>query len=458
MAKAKTVYICQQCGAQSPKWVGKCTSCGSWNSFVEDIAVVVQSNSLSPRLSKPQNVVNPLLIGDIQTGKTERIDTHNGELNRVLGGGMVPGAVMLLAGEPGIGKSTLVLQVALNLVDKQILYVSGEESAEQIKLRAVRLSTGENHIKILSDTSLENIIFQADVHKPDVLIIDSIQTIQSERLESAPGSVGQIRECTQLLTTYVKRNNLPLILIGHITKDGTIAGPKVLEHMVDCVLQFEGDMNHVYRILRATKNRFGSTSEVGIFEMLSTGLREVANPSEILISDSEEELSGAVIAGTVEGARPLLIEVQALVSTAVYGTPQRSAIGYDLRRINMLLAVLERRVGFRLSQKDVFVNIAGGMKIIDPAVDLALIIAILSSDFDLAMKKRWCFAGEVGLTGEVRPIQRIEQRISEARKLGFERIFVPAGNLKNLPKQSNIQVIGVSRVDDVLHKVFKRSQ
>jgi len=425
---------------------------------VEDIASTVQQPALNMRLSKPQNLVNPLQIDQIQTGKTERIDTHNGELNRVLGGGMVPGAVMLIAGEPGIGKSTLVLQVALHLSDKQVLYVSGEESAEQIKLRANRLSSSETKIKILSDTSLENIIYQAEVHKPEVLIIDSIQTMQSERLESAPGSVGQIRECTQILTGFVKKNNLPLILIGHITKDGSIAGPKVLEHMVDCVLQFEGDMNHVYRILRATKNRFGSTAEVGIFEMLSTGLREVANPSEILISDSTEELSGAVIAATVEGARPLLIEVQALVSTAVYGTPQRSAIGYDLKRINMLLAVLERRVGFRLSQKDVFINIAGGMKIADPAVDLALIIAILSSDFDLAMKKRWCFAGEVGLTGEVRPIQRIEQRISEARKLGFERIIVPAGNLKNLPKQNNIHVIGVNKVEDVLHKVFQKKQ
>jgi len=450
--KLKTVYICQNCGAQSPKWVGKCSSCGEWNSYVEE---VVEKSPKKTGIVSSGAAIKPLRLQDIKAEEFRRFDTKDAELNRVLGGGLVPGSLVLIGGEPGIGKSTLVLQVALNLNTKNILYVSGEESAQQIKLRADRLENVKSDCLLLSETSLEKIFLTLKNVKPDILVIDSIQTISTDNIESAPGSVSQIRECTSRLLRYAKENAVPVLLIGHITKDGHLAGPKVLEHIVDTVLQFEGDQNYMYRILRSVKNRFGSTSEIGIYEMKQSGLREVSNPSELLLSDNGEDLSGGAVAATIEGVRPILIETQALVSSAAYGTPQRSATGFDIRRMNMLLAVLEKRVGFRLAVKDVFLNIAGGIKVNDPAIDLAVIISILSSNVDMAVPKNVCFAGEVGLSGEIRPVARVEQRIGEAEKLGFKAIFVPKNNLKGVDfARFNIKVLQVSKVSEVFKRLF----
>lgn len=411
MAKAKTVYTCQQCGAQSPKWVGRCSSCGNWNTLVEEIVVKDRKNVVPSKTSSGNQAKK---LNEVATEQAKRLDTKNEELNRVLGGGLVEGSLVLIGGEPGIGKSTLALQIALDMKDKKVLYVSGEESIHQIKLRAKRLQKDNELCYFLSETSLENILAQSSVLEPDMMVIDSIQTVSTEYIESSPGSVSQIRECTNGILKYAKEHMVPVILIGHITKEGSLAGPKVLEHIVDTVLQFEGENQYMYRILRAVKNRFGSTSELGIFEMQSTGLREVSNPSELLINTEHEGLSGTAIAAAIEGIRPLLIEIQSLTSTAAYGTPQRSSTGFDLRRLNMLLAVLEKRAGFKLATKDVFLNIAGGIKVDDPAIDLAVITAILSSNFDIPVDKSLCFAGEVGLSGEIRSINRLEQRIGEA--------------------------------------------
>lgn len=450
--KLKTVYICQNCGTQSPKWVGKCNSCGEWNSFVEE---VVEKSPKKTGIVSSNIAIKPLKLHEIKAEEHRRLDTRNAELNRVLGGGLVPGSLVLIGGEPGIGKSTLVLQVALNLNTKNILYVSGEESAQQIKLRADRLENVKSDCLLLSETSLEKIFLTLENVKPDILVVDSIQTISTDSIESAPGSVSQIRECTSRLLRYAKENSVPVLLIGHITKDGHLAGPKVLEHIVDTVLQFEGDQNYMYRILRSVKNRFGSTSEIGIYEMKQSGLREVSNPSELLLSNNDDDLSGGAVAATIEGVRPILIETQALVSSAAYGTPQRSATGFDTRRMNMLLAVLEKRVGFRLAVKDVFLNIAGGIKVNDPAIDLAVIISVLSSNVDIAVPKNVCFAGEVGLSGEIRPVARVEQRIGEAEKLGFKAIFVPKNNLKGVDlSRFNIKVLQVSKVSEVFKRLF----
>ncbi|TKG93443.1 DNA repair protein RadA [Puteibacter caeruleilacunae] len=451
MAKTKTQYACQNCGANSPKWIGKCPYCGEWNTYVEEV-VTKTSNKVPGLVSGTGS--KPMLLGDIKTNDETRIDTGNAELNRVLGGGLVPGSITLIGGEPGIGKSTLVLQVALDIADKKVLYVSGEESMQQIKLRAERLHRGGRPCYFLSETLLENILNQIKQLEPDLVIIDSIQTVATDRVESSPGSVAQIRECTTSILKLAKEASLPVLLIGHINKEGSLAGPKVLEHIVDTVLQFEGDRNYMYRILRSTKNRFGSTSELGIFEMNQEGLREVTNPSELLLSQHSDELSGTAISAAVEGLRPFLIEIQALVSSAAYGTPQRSATGFDLRRMNMLLAVLEKRAGFKLMSKDVFLNIAGGLKVNDPAIDLAVLCAILSSNFDIAINKRFCFAGEVGLTGEIRPINRIEQRIGEAEKLGFSEIFIPKFNSGIQQQKYKIKVHQVTRVEEVFKRVF----
>jgi DNA repair protein RadA/Sms len=453
MAKTKTIYVCQSCGATAPKWTGQCQSCGEWNTVVEEVEVVGKNKSLATMVSR--NLDKPQQLSEIVTGKTERFSTSNDELDRVLGGGLVPGAMILLGGEPGIGKSTLALQVALNIRDKIVLYISGEESLEQIKLRSTRLAGDNSSCLFLSETSLENILVQIDQVKPDVLVVDSIQTVSTELIESSAGSVSQIRECTTGIMKKTKSLSIPSILIGHITKEGSIAGPKVLEHVVDTVLQFEGDRNFMYRILRASKNRFGSTNEMGIYEMNHDGLRQVSNPSELLINSDHQGLSGTAVAAAIEGVRPFLIEVQALVSSAAYGNPQRSTTGFDLRRMNMLLAVLERRAGFKLISKDVFLNIAGGIKIADPAIDLALICAVLSSNFDLPVDSTVCFAGEVGLTGEVRPVSRVEQRISEASKLGFKSIFIPYSNKGIHDKKYDIEIVRVKNVGETLRRLFK---
>lgn len=453
MAKVKTVYVCQNCGSQSPKWIGRCTNCGEWNTFAEE-AVVKESKSPLP--SRTASGAKPQKLNEVSAEQIQRIDCHNKELNRVLGGGLVPGSLVLVGGEPGIGKSTLVLQVALDLQSKKILYVSGEESIQQIKIRANRLKRENDNCYFLSETSLENILTHCEHLDPEVLIIDSIQTVATSHIESSPGSVSQIRECTNGILKFSKERRIPAILIGHITKEGSLAGPKVLEHMVDTVLQFEGENQYLYRILRSIKNRFGSTSELGIFEMNNEGMREVSNPSELLINRDHEGLSGTAITAAIEGNRPLLIEIQSLVSTAAYGTPQRSSTGFDLRRLNMLLAVLEKRAGFKLATKDVFLNIAGGIKVDDPAIDLAVISAILSSNFDLPIDKKLCFAGEVGLSGEIRAVNRLEQRIAEAEKLGMHKIFIPkSGKNLNLNK-FKIQIEPVDRVDDFFRKLFRK--
>lgn len=451
--KVRSVFFCQSCGAESPKWVGKCPVCGAWNTYVEEL--VSKSTTKTNSIHQRQQVNKPVLINEIQYREEDRIVSYSGELNRVLGGGIVYGSLILLGGEPGIGKSTLMLQLALHLKDKKVLYISGEESDQQIKLRANRIAVENKSLYILTEVVMENILTQLSNNPVEVIIIDSIQTLYTGLIESSAGSISQIRECAGQLLKLAKTTGIPIFLIGHITKDGSIAGPKVLEHMVDVVLQFEGDRNHVFRILRASKNRFGSTSEIGIYEMDVEGLREVENPSGILISDKENSLSGTSVCATMEGIRPILLEIQALVSTAVYGTPQRSATGFDLRRLNMLLAVLEKRCGFQLSIKDVFLNLTGGIKVEDPAMDLAVISAILSSNENLAVNSEFCFAAEVGLTGEIRPVTRIEQRIAEAEKLGFKTIFISKFNAKGLKlDKSKIKVIGLNKVEELYKELF----
>ncbi len=456
MAKTKTVYVCSNCGAEAPKWVGKCPSCGEWNTYVEEVVATKDPASRSVvRGLAEAGKARPVLLRDITTEEEERIDLNDGELNRVLGGGLVRGSLVLIGGEPGIGKSTLVLQTVLGLRGLKTLYVSGEESVRQLKLRADRLQNDNPECFILSETNLEQIFIQAHNVQPDLLIVDSIQTVYTELVESSPGSVSQVRECSAAILKYAKESGVPVLLIGHINKEGSIAGPKVLEHIVDTVLQFEGDRHYMYRILRSIKNRFGSTAELGIYEMRQTGLREVSNPSELLLTQDHEGLSGVAIAAAIEGIRPFLIETQALVSSAVYGTPQRSATGFDLRRMNMLLAVLEKRAGFKLAQKDVFLNIAGGLRVNDPATDLAVISAVLSSSLDISVERGVCMCGEVGLSGEIRPVNRIEQRILEAEKLGFQCIIIPQNNLKGFDTaKCGIEIIQVRKVEEAFRRLF----
>lgn len=454
MAKQeKTVWFCSNCGTESSKWMGRCPGCGEWNTMVEERRVVKKTKS-STFESREDVVARP--ITQIETREEERIHMPSEELNRVLGGGLVAGSIVLVGGEPGIGKSTLVLQNILSMRGRRILYVSGEESASQLKMRADRIGRLNDNCYIVCDTSLESILNHIAQVEPELLIVDSIQTIASDAIESAAGSVSQVRECAARLLRYAKESGTPVILIGHINKEGSIAGPKVLEHIVDAVLQFEGDRHYMYRILRSIKNRFGSTSELGIYEMVQKGLREVTNPSELLLTQgSDDPLSGIAIGVTLEGVRPFLIEVQALVSTAAYGTPQRSVTGFDAKRMNMLLAVLEKRVGFKLAQKDVFLNIAGGIKVNDPALDLSVICAILSSNVDIAVPRDVCMSGEVGLSGEIRPITRIEQRILEAEKLGFSTIIIPKNNIKGLDtSRLKIKIVEVSKVEEAFRALF----
>lgn len=457
MAKTKTVYICSNCGADSPKWIGKCPNCGEWNTYVEETVVkespaarrgaAAFSSSTKPR---------PVLLRDISAEKEERLDMKDEELNRVLGGGLVRGSLVLIGGEPGIGKSTLILQTVLKLPELRVLYVSGEESSKQLKMRADRIDPDNQNCLILCETNLEQIFAHVENVKPDLLVVDSIQTVFTENVESSSGSITQVRECSAAILKYAKESGVPVLLIGHINKEGSIAGPKVLEHIVDTVLQFEGDQHYMYRILRSIKNRFGSTAELGIYEMRQDGLRQVSNPSELLLTQNHEGLSGVAIAAAIEGIRPFLIETQALVSTAVYGTPQRSATGFDIRRMNMLLAVLEKRAGFKLAQKDVFLNIAGGLRVNDPAIDLAVLSAVLSSSLDISIETGVCMAGEIGLSGEIRPVNRIEQRIMEAEKLGFSRIIIPFNNLKgfNASPKSRIEIVQVRKVEEAFRQLF----
>ena len=440
--KVSTQYVCSNCGAKAPQMIGRCPVCGEWGTYEEEVSTVVSIKKGGAALRRGAKVQR---LHEVDAKEEMRIDMHSSELNRVLGGGLVPGSMVLLGGEPGIGKSTLALQVLLKMGDKKTLYASGEESAKQLKLRAERLAGDASNLYILAETSLERILESVTDIQPEIVVVDSIQTIGTEAIEASIGSLSQVRECATRILQYAKEKNVPFIIVGHINKEGSLAGPKVLEHIVDTVLQFEGDQHYVYRILRAQKNRFGSTSELGIFQMEQDGLREVVNPSELLLSNNREGLSGIAIAGAVEGVRPLLIEVQALVASAAYGTPQRSSTGFDSRRLNMLLAVLEKRVGFKLLQKDVFVNIAGGLRVNDPAIDLAVLAAVLSSNMDIALDEKICITGEVGLAGEIRPVNRIDQRIREAEKLGFERIMVPAG--QNYDSRGlMIKVVEVGRV------------
>ena len=465
MAKDKTAYVCSNCGQESPKWIGKCPACGQWNTFKE----IKIAASTAPKLgsavgglhagasaqSSALHAGKVLRLRDISSKDDPRIDMHDAELNRVLGGGLVPGSIVLLGGEPGIGKSTLSLQTMLNLPEKKILYVSGEESAHQLKMRAERLGGSNDNFMLLTENSLETIFDHIKEVKPELVVIDSIQTISTEDVESSAGSIAQVRECASALLRFAKTSGVPVILIGHITKEGTLAGPKILEHIVDTVIQFEGDQHYMYRILRSIKNRFGSTAELGIYEMLQSGLRQVSNPSELLLTQDREGLSGIAITSAIEGIRPFLVETQALVSTAAYGTPQRSATGFDQRRLNMLLAVLEKRVGFKLAQKDVFVNIAGGLRVTDLAMDLSVIAAVLSSNVDTPIESGWCMAGEVGLSGEVRPINRIEQRIAEAEKLGFTDMIIPKYNLQGFDKNKySIHLHPVRKVEEALRALF----
>ena len=457
MAKTKTVYVCSHCGADSPKWLGKCPNCGEWNTYVEEVVAKEVPSAKRPVPSglSERGQARPVLLRDITAEKEDRLDLKDRELNRVLGGGLVKGSLVLIGGEPGIGKSTLVLQTILKLHDLKVLYVSEEESYRQLKMRADRLAPDSQNCLILCETNLEQIFVQAQNVQPDLLIIDSIQTIFTELVESSPGSVSQVRECSAAILKYAKESGVPVLLIGHINKEGSIAGPKVLEHIVDTVLQFEGDQHYMYRILRSIKNRFGSTAELGIYEMRQEGLREVSNPSELLLTQNHEGLSGVAIAAAIEGIRPFLIETQALVSSAVYGTPQRSATGFDIRRMNMLLAVLEKRAGFKLAQKDVFLNIAGGLRVNDPAIDLAVLAAVLSSSLDISIEPGVCMAGEVGLSGEIRPVNRIEQRIMEAEKLGFSRILIPHNNLKGFDtSRCRIQIVQVRKVEEAFRQLF----
>ena len=448
--KTQTAFFCQSCGTQSPKWLGKCPNCNEWNSFVEEN---ITKETKSSSAFKSSKINTPKLLNDIDNHEERRIVTNDKELNRVLGGGIVPGSLILLGGDPGIGKSTLLLQFALSSKSKTILYISGEESEKQIKMRAERIEKNSDHCFILTETSTQNIFNQIEKVQPDVVVIDSIQTIHSNSIESTPGSVSQIRECTSELIKFAKETGTAVFLIGHINKDGAIAGPKILEHMVDTVLQFEGDRNYVYRILRTIKNRFGSASELGVYEMNQLGLREVNNPSEILISERDEASSGVSIAATIEGARPLLVEIQSLVSSAVYGTPQRSATGFDTKRMNMLLAVLEKRCGFKLSSKDVFLNITGGIKIEDTAIDLAIVCSILSSDNNIELDTLICFAGEIGLSGEIRAVKRIEDRIAEAEKLGYKQIIISKYN-KLSGKKYKISIKKCGKVEEVFRLLF----
>lgn len=451
MARTKSAYFCSNCGYESPKWLGNCPGCGEWNTFVEEKV----STSKGGRKGLVKST-RPVRLSEITVSDETRIRMPSGELNNVLGGGLVAGSLTLIGGEPGIGKSTLLLQNILSIRQRRILYVSGEESATQLRLRADRLGKVADNTFILCETNLENIFTQIENIKPEIVVVDSIQTIQSADIESAAGSVSQVRECAASLLRYAKESGVPVILVGHINKEGSIAGPKVLEHIVDTVLQFEGDRQYLYRILRAIKNRFGSTNEIGIYEMVQHGLREVKNPSEMLLSDNrEEEMSGIAIGVTLEGVRPFLVEVQALVSSAAYGTPQRSVTGFDQRRLNMLLAVLEKRARFKLGQKDVFLNIAGGLKVTDPALDLAVIAAVMSSNFDVTIPKRTAFAGEVGLSGEIRTVTRMDARVAEAEKLGFETIYIPKGNLKGTKDKYKIGIIEVARVPDLFRKLFE---
>ncbi|MDB2350347.1 DNA repair protein RadA [Flavobacteriaceae bacterium] len=451
MSKVKTTFICNNCGTNFPKWQGQCTSCKSWNSISEEVILKTKSNTWETESVKNVKSTTPQKISNIVYKEENRLVTSDSEFNRVLGGGIVPGSLTLLGGEPGIGKSTLLLQIAISL-PYSTLYVSGEESQSQIKMRANRMNHESDECYVLTEISLESIFKQIKKIQPQILIIDSIQTLKTELVDSAPGSVSQIKTCTSELINFAKKTSTPVIIIGHITKDGNIAGPKILEHMVDTVLQFEGDRNHVYRILRVNKNRFGSTNEIGVYEMNVKGLKEINNPSEILISKKNQELSGNAISATIEGMRPFMIEVQALVSTAVYGTPQRSSTGYNSKRLNMLLAVLEKRVGFRLASKDVFLNITGGISVDDTALDLAVVAAIISSNEDLVLNEKYCFAAEIGLSGEIRPVQRLEQRITEAEKLGFSKIFISKFSKLNISTKS-IKIIFLSKIEDLINNL-----
>lgn len=470
MAKDKIAYVCTNCGQESTKWIGKCPNCGQWNTFKEIRISNNAPNSIAQRTTLydapggKNGKSRPIKLKDIPIEAEPRINTHDTELNRVLGGGLVPGSIVLLGGEPGIGKSTLTLQTILNMPERRVLYVSGEESAHQLKMRAQRLASinitdeamsDHDNVTILCETSLENIFDNIKEVAPELIVIDSIQTIATDTVESSPGSVTQVRECAAALLHYAKSSAVPVILIGHINKEGTLAGPKILEHIVDTVIQFEGDQHYMYRILRSIKNRFGSTSELGIYEMQQTGLRQVSNPSELLLNQDHEGLSGIAISSAIEGVRPFLVETQALVSSAAYGTPQRTATGFDQKRLNMLLAVLEKRVGFKLAQKDVFINIAGGLRVTDLAMDLSIIAAILSSNVDTPIETGWCMAGEVGLSGEVRSVNRIEQRIAEAEKLGFSDIIIPKYNFQGLDtKKYKINIHPVKKVEEALRVLF----
>ncbi|MCX6271017.1 MAG: DNA repair protein RadA [Bacteroidetes bacterium] len=455
MAKTKSIFYCQNCGTQSAQWIGKCPNCNQWNTFVEEVIHRDDDKVSTENIPLKKGHDTPTLIREINIQSLDRIDTSNQELNRVLGGGLVPGSLILVGGEPGIGKSTLMLQLALNIRNRKVLYVSGEESEQQIKMRADRVGIINENCYILTETVTKNIFRHIRQLVPDLVIIDSIQTLTTEIIDSSAGSISQIRECAAEMQRFSKASDVPVFLVGHITKDGTLAGPKILEHMVDTVLQFEGDRHYGYRLLRSVKNRFGSTSELGIYEMQGDGLREISDPSEIMISQSGENLSGVAIGSTMEGLRPMLIETQALVSTAAYGTPQRSSTGFDLRRLSMLLAVLEKRGGFRFGNKDVFLNIAGGIKIDDPSLDLAVVIALLSSSEDIPVNQKHCFAAEVGLSGEIRPVNRIEQRISEAEKLGFTEIYLSPFNQKNLPSiPYNIRIVEVKKLEDIFSLLF----
>lgn len=450
MAKTKSVFFCKECGNESPKWIGHCPGCGAWNSYVEE-SVVVGKDKSAKNMIAAASKAKPVKVQEISSAKETRLDLECGELNRVLGGGLVPGSLILLGGEPGIGKSTLLLQVALRLRDKKVLYVSGEESAQQIKMRAERIGIANENCLILTETNTTEIIRHFEDVKPDIAIIDSIQTLESSAVDSTAGSISQIRETAAEMNKVAKSLHVPTFLIGHITKDGSIAGPKILEHIVDAVIQFEGDRHYGFRVLRTIKNRFGSSSELGIFEMNANGLREVSNPSEILLSQRDEQVSGISVAATLEGLRPMMIETQALVSTAAYGTPQRSCTGFDTRRLNMLLAVLEKRAGFRLSMKDVFLNIAGGLRVDDPAIDLAVVAAILSSNEDIEISNRYAFAAEVGLSGEIRSVNRIEARIAEADKLGMEKIFVSKYNCRGLDTSKyNVEIVPLATIGDLI--------
>ena len=455
MAKLKSVYFCSNCGNESPKWMGKCPACGEWSTYVEELirkdgAAAKQEDTRSFLTGKNE----PQLLKEIRADEEPRIDMQDNELNRVLGGGLVPASLVLIGGEPGIGKSTLVLQTILKLQSIKSLYISGEESARQLKLRAERLNIDNDNCLIVCETNLDKIFGHIKNTDPQLVIIDSIQTMYLDSMESSPGSISQVRECASAILKFAKQSGVPVLMVGHITKDGSIAGPKVLEHIVDTVLQFEGDQHYMYRILRSIKNRFGSTAELGIYEMNQSGLREVSNPSEMLLTKNHEELSGATISATIEGVRPFLIETQSLVSSAAYGNPQRSATGFDIRRMNMLLAVLEKRAGFKLAQKDVFLNIAGGLKINDPGMDLSVISAVLSSSLDISVAKDTCLAGEVGLSGEIRPVNRIEQRIFEAEKLGYSRIIIPDNNLKGFTSKVSIKIETVRKVEEAFRLLF----